>query len=121
MTKFTWPFHSGSNYTVDHSRRNALRKITLSAGALSLTALPDDLFASGNPAQSPKKLGIALVGLGNYSTQQLAPALQETKFCKLDVCKHVLKPAPPGRKLVSNPVTTLEPKENYGFITYAIT
>lgn len=30
-----------------------------------------------------KKLGIALVGLGNYSTNQLAPALQETKLCRL--------------------------------------
>jgi predicted dehydrogenase len=34
--------------------------------------LPDD-----------EKLGIALVGLGNYSTNQLAPALQETKLCRL--------------------------------------
>ena len=30
-----------------------------------------------------QKLGIALVGLGNYSTGQLAPALQETKYCHL--------------------------------------
>ncbi len=30
-----------------------------------------------------KKLGIALVGLGNYATRQLAPALQHTQFCKL--------------------------------------
>jgi predicted dehydrogenase len=29
------------------------------------------------------KLGIALVGLGTYSTEQLAPALQETKYCYL--------------------------------------
>lgn len=34
-------------------------------------------------AGSDKKLGIALVGLGNYSENQLAPALQETKRCKL--------------------------------------
>ncbi len=30
-----------------------------------------------------KKLGIALVGLGNYSTYQLAPALQQTECCYL--------------------------------------
>lgn len=30
-----------------------------------------------------KPLGIALVGLGNYATSQLAPALQETKNCYL--------------------------------------
>src|SRR5687768_15121954 len=34
------------------------------------------------PAQN-KKLGVALVGLGNYSENQLAPALQETLRCKL--------------------------------------
>ena len=30
-----------------------------------------------------KKLGVALVGLGKYSTEQLAPALQETRHCYL--------------------------------------
>lgn len=30
-----------------------------------------------------KKLGIALVGLGKYSSGQLAPALKETKYCQL--------------------------------------
>ncbi|MBT8220701.1 MAG: Gfo/Idh/MocA family oxidoreductase [Bacteroidia bacterium] len=30
-----------------------------------------------------KKLGVALVGLGSYSTGQLAPALQKTRFCEL--------------------------------------
>jgi predicted dehydrogenase len=48
---------------------------------------------SGNPATqsegqpagtgAAKKLGIALVGLGKYSSGQLAPALQETKQCYL--------------------------------------
>jgi predicted dehydrogenase len=33
--------------------------------------------------QNPKKLGIALVGLGKYATGELAPALQETKNCYL--------------------------------------
>jgi predicted dehydrogenase len=33
--------------------------------------------------QEPRKLGVALVGLGNYSTLQLAPALQETRLCRL--------------------------------------
>jgi len=33
--------------------------------------------------QSRKKLGIALVGLGSYSTYQLAPGLLETEYCKL--------------------------------------
>ncbi len=42
-------------------------------------------LAFGQFGTSPqrKKLGIALVGLGNYSTGQLAPALQETDYCYL--------------------------------------
>lgn len=34
-------------------------------------------------APSDKKLGVALVGLGNYSTRQLGPALQNTQHCAL--------------------------------------
>jgi predicted dehydrogenase len=30
-----------------------------------------------------EKLGVALVGLGKYSEEQLAPALLETKRCRL--------------------------------------
>ncbi|MEM1327664.1 MAG: Gfo/Idh/MocA family oxidoreductase [Bacteroidota bacterium] len=35
------------------------------------------------PTTSKQKLGIALVGLGSYSTNQLAPALQLTEHCEL--------------------------------------
>jgi len=34
-------------------------------------------------SKQQSKLGIALVGLGNYSTNQLAPALQQTEHCYL--------------------------------------
>jgi len=48
--------------------------------ALSTVAL-----ACGNPqiVNQQGKLGVALVGLGSYSTGQLAPALQETGHCYL--------------------------------------
>jgi predicted dehydrogenase len=36
-----------------------------------------------NFLQEGKKLGVALVGLGNYSNKQLAPALFQTSFCEL--------------------------------------
>lgn len=36
-----------------------------------------------NPRAESKKLGIALVGLGSYSKEQLAPALKETQHCYL--------------------------------------
>ena len=63
------------------SRRDFLRTLSLGAGATlagaSALASPLDWLA---PA---RKLGVALVGLGNYSTGQLAPALQQTRFCQL--------------------------------------
>ena len=39
--------------------------------------------ASWEALQTGKQLGVALVGLGGYSAGQLAPALQQTKLCKL--------------------------------------
>lgn len=65
------------------SRRSFLRNAgaaMIAAPALSWLSQP--AFA-GNSLQSGKPLGIALVGLGGYSTHQLAPALQQTKFVKL--------------------------------------
>ncbi|MDX2304251.1 MAG: Gfo/Idh/MocA family oxidoreductase [Microscillaceae bacterium] len=45
---------------------------------------PEDSAQIGQKNNSGnKKLGVALVGLGSYSAGQLAPALQQTKFCEL--------------------------------------
>lgn len=49
-------------------------------GAALLSTLP---LSIGSNQSSKDKLGIALVGLGGYSTYQLAPALQSTKHCYL--------------------------------------
>lgn len=47
---------------------------------LAATTLPSyDLWLP----RSNRKIGVALVGLGNYSTNQLAPALLETSHCEL--------------------------------------
>ncbi|HYE55578.1 MAG TPA: hypothetical protein VD996_12070 [Chitinophagaceae bacterium] len=48
-----------------------------SAGAASFAA------ASCIAQDKKRGLGIALVGLGSYSGGQLAPALQQTKYCHL--------------------------------------
>jgi predicted dehydrogenase len=53
----------------------------ISRGLACVSILP--VAASRLMAQQPKKLGFALVGLGNLSTNQIAPALQKTKFCRL--------------------------------------
>ena len=56
---------------------------TLGAGS-ALLMLPSVPEFSGPVFSGDKKLGVALVGLGNYATNQLAPALQETSHCYLN-------------------------------------
>ncbi|MEM1136115.1 MAG: Gfo/Idh/MocA family oxidoreductase [Bacteroidota bacterium] len=64
------------------NRRHFLKKIGLGTAA-SLVSYPM-ISACAAPQQGDKdKLGIALVGLGYYSTDILAPALQETKHAYL--------------------------------------
>lgn len=71
-------------------RRHFLTRITLGMSAsVILPRLP--LFSASpveelykiHPQNPEKKLGVALVGLGYYSTNQLAPALKETRNCYL--------------------------------------
>lgn len=53
------------------------------SGLIIASAFPS-IMNSGKPARQKKsKLGVALVGLGNYSTNQLAPTLRQTKHCYL--------------------------------------
>ncbi|HTE10602.1 MAG TPA: Gfo/Idh/MocA family oxidoreductase, partial [Chitinophagaceae bacterium] len=60
------------------SRRDALK--TLAVGGSALLLSPNSLLAC---TSKKDKLGVALVGLGYYSTDLLAPALQQTKNCYL--------------------------------------
>lgn len=60
-------------------RRHFIKSSVLSSIALSSPGL----FVQSCKQENTNKLGIALVGLGHYSTSQLAPALQQTKYCKL--------------------------------------
>jgi glucose-fructose oxidoreductase len=60
------------------TRRWFLEQMSL-AGALALTPH----WSRGAESPRGKKLGVALVGLGYYSTHLLGPALRETKFCAL--------------------------------------
>jgi len=59
------------------SRRSFIGQLGI--GTAALFAYPS-LYAVGKPQ---KQLGVALVGLGKYSTGQLGPALKQTQFCKL--------------------------------------
>lgn len=62
-------------------RRPFIKKILTTSGGILIGSQISFLF--DNQKNTQKKLGIALVGLGNYATTQLAPALQETKDCYL--------------------------------------
>lgn len=58
------------------SRRQFITTLGAGAAVASLPPIPAW-------SQPQKKLGVALVGLGSYSTYQLAPALQQTANCRL--------------------------------------
>ena len=55
----------------------------LAAGLIGAGLLPSSVLAFDSINRNQKKLGIALVGLGNYSKYQLAPALLNTEYCYL--------------------------------------
>ena len=56
-------------------RRKFAKIASLSAASLLLP----NILAS----QPKRKIGVALLGLGSYSTYNLAPALQRTQYCEL--------------------------------------
>src|SRR2546425_4148044 len=71
------PFYSS------FSRRDFLRGIGLGSVAGAALALGSRFPAYAIGEDKGRKLGVALLGLGRYSTGQLGPALRETKQCYL--------------------------------------
>jgi glucose-fructose oxidoreductase len=68
------------------SRRKFIRNASLATAATWTLGGRSWAADASPPAAAPapvKKLGVALAGLGGYSTGQLRPALQETQFCQL--------------------------------------
>lgn len=65
------------------SRRNFSKKLGRGLGGAAILSSFPYAGALGRAAQDKESLGIALVGLGSYSTNQLAPALQDTQYCHL--------------------------------------
>ena len=61
------------------SRRDVIKTLALGTGGFFLS--PQILRSAA--LYKKDRLGIALVGLGYYSTDLLAPALQQTKHCYL--------------------------------------
>lgn len=83
------------SHTPSSSRRTFLRQLSGTVGgtllsfslpAWAVSRSPQGWEDAGDAAlaqDTGRKLGIALVGLGNYSTHQLAPALEQSKNCRL--------------------------------------
>ena len=74
----------------NHTRRKFLSNVTLALGGSMLLPPLVSCGTKGSSAGPPataaraaKGLGVALVGLGGYSSGQLAPALQQTTNCSL--------------------------------------
>src|SRR5271154_3063717 len=67
-----------SMHTSSYSRREFIRDATLAEASVPFLN-PSAVSA----AEPDRKLGFALVGLGSLSTHQIAPALQQTKYCRL--------------------------------------
>lgn len=65
----------------NQSRRRFIKNISAATLAASTISFP--FVTYGKPSSQSKKLGIALVGLGYYSTDLLAPGLQQTENCYL--------------------------------------
>jgi len=65
------------------SRRNFAKRVIGAGGALAVSGVAKTFAQSAIEKTLDKKLGVALVGLGYYSTDVLAPALQETKNVRL--------------------------------------
>ncbi|MFN7732461.1 MAG: Gfo/Idh/MocA family protein [Pirellula sp.] len=61
------------------SRRDFLTTVSAAVAA----GMAQGGFHSAAHAAEDRKLGVALVGLGSLSTNQIAPALQKTQHCKL--------------------------------------
>jgi len=65
------------------SRRTFTRQLSTGMAGVSLMTGMPWACAMGAKKNSKSSLGIALVGLGSYSTYQLAPALEQADFCHL--------------------------------------
>jgi predicted dehydrogenase len=73
------------NFPYSTSRRRFVQTVAAGFGALVVPRFVPNLSAaeSNVTPDGKKKLGVALLGLGGYSKGQLAPALQETEWCRL--------------------------------------
>lgn len=96
------------------TRREFNRTMSKGIGSALLFSSTPLLYGNRLESKQQRKLGVALVGLGGYSTYQLAPALQETNFCKLTG----IVTGTPEKELIWSEKYTI-PKQNcYNYDTF---
>lgn len=71
------------------------RKFVAGAAALGVAPFISTRVTRALAAASGKKLGFALCGLGSLSTNQIAPAFQNTEHCRL---AGIITGTPPRRQ-----------------------
>jgi glucose-fructose oxidoreductase len=72
--------HPRASFPALSSRRRFLAQISLGATSYAIAA---GLSAAESATAPRKKLGVAIVGLGNYARGQIGPALRLTQNCQL--------------------------------------
>ena len=79
------------------------RRFIAQAVAIAAAPIISTRITRALAAQSRRKLGFALCGLGELSTRQIAPALQETEYCRL------------AGVITDSPAKAAEWRSRYGF------
>lgn len=74
--------HSMNSRNFIHSRREFLRRVSAGTAALA-TGIGFGPQREPLEKYKGRRLGVALLGLGKYSTNELGPALRQTKACYL--------------------------------------
>lgn len=64
-------------------RRQFISSLIATGGGLTFASSFPSVVNATSVRKDKEKLGVVLVGLGNYATGQLAPALQQTNHCYL--------------------------------------
>jgi glucose-fructose oxidoreductase len=80
-----------TSFLKNRSRRKFLRDLSLGTAAVATgfglascgKSQPEQSASNTLAPNGKKKLGVALLGLGHYATNELAPAFQQTNLCEL--------------------------------------
>lgn len=88
------------------SRRKIIKGLGVAGSSLALMPM-----ISSFKNKEEKKLGVAIVGLGNYATRQIGPALLQTEFCQIQA----IVTGTPEKEKVWQDKYGISPKHTYNY------